>query len=370
MGLLIRTAWMAATGIVWLSLQAPLVHGQAHAIQAYELPPPGPALARPTPAYPTTGYPATDYAATPLPAAPLLAPPAEAVVPLPPPPPAPTPAESLPIPPPADPPVEPPAAPAEPVESSAIAPADGAAAVDPALLADPEVHAVHWYQPTTWFGPTPWETGFELGINGSTGTSETLSVRTGGYLKRKSDFQKLDLSLYHNKTSSDGADTQNNAILKARNDWLMGGKSPWSLFAMTQVFYDEFQAFDLNVNVNGGLGYQFFDDDWVKLGVSFGAGASREFGGVDDEWTPEAQLGFDFEQKISETQKFYANVDYFPEWEDFGSYRVVSDMGVEIQLSYPSNVSLKLSATDRYDSMPGGVSPHNTNYSVLLLWKR
>ena len=31
--------------------------------------------------------------------------------------------------------------------------------------------------------------------------------------------------------------------------------------------------------------------------------------------------------------------------------------------------SLKLSASDRYDSTPDGVSPHLLNYSVLLLLK-
>ena len=355
MGLFIRTAMLAATGLFWLSL--PVAHAQG---QTYELPPPNPTPPAPTPAYPTTDYPVTR-----LPAVPMQAPPAEVVPPAP---------VVAPVETPPAPPAPPNPAPSNPtpavVESTIDATSAEPSAVDASLLADPDVHQVHWYQPTTWFGPTPWESGVELGINGSTGTSDTLSIRTGGYLKRKSDSQKLDLSLYHNKTSAEGVDTQNNAILKARNDWLMGDNSPWSLFVMTQVFYDEFQAFDLNVNVNSGLGYQIWDDELVKLGTSFGAGASREFGSVDDEWTPEAQFGFDFEQKLSDSQKFYANVDYFPEWEDFGSYRIVSDIGVEIQLACPENISLKLAATDRYDSMPGGVSPHNTNYSVLLLWKQ
>lgn len=226
-----------------------------------------------------------------------------------------------------------------------------------------------WYTPTYWFGPTPWDTGVEFGLNGSSGTGDTLSTRAGGYLKRKTDRGKLDTSLYHNRTKSDGEETQNNARLDFRYDWLFG-KSPWTLYFNNQSFYDRYQAFDLSMNVNLGVGYQFFDADDVKLALSLGSGAIRKFGGVRDEWVPEAQGGLNWEQKISDSQTFNAKLDYFPEWGDLNSYRLVSDISWQIQLSQPSNTSLKFSLTDRFDSNSDGVNPHNTNYSVLLLWKR
>jgi hypothetical protein len=62
-------------------------------------------------------------------------------------------------------------------------------------------------------------------------------------------------------------------------------------------------------------------------------------------------------------------VDYFPEWEDFGNYRVVSDTGWEIDLDKPKNMSLRFTLNDRYDSTPNGVAPNLVNYAVLLNWK-
>lgn len=262
--------------------------------------------------------------------------------------------------------VEAPAEPPAPSPESIATPEP--AAVDDLILTDPTVTPITWYRPTSWFGPAPWDTGVELGVNGSSGTSNTLSVRTGGYVKRKTDTRKIDFNLYYNKTNSEGVDTQNNAQLNFRHDWLLGD-SPWTVYFNNQLFYDEFQAFDLNVNLNTGIGYTWFEDDWVSLVTRYGSGASREFGGPEDRWKPEAQFGLDFEQKISKTQKFYAKVDYFPEWESFGDYRILADLGMEVQLSVPSNVSLKIAATDRYQSNPNGVEPHNVNYSVLLLWK-
>jgi putative salt-induced outer membrane protein YdiY len=222
---------------------------------------------------------------------------------------------------------------------------------------------------TPWFDPFPWDTGIELGINGSSGTSESLSVRTGGYIKRESRFSKLDLRTNYNYTTNSGLATQNNAELDVRNDWLLDDRSPWTLFGTGNLFYDEFQAFDLQTSANTGVGYRFVHDPGLDLIARLGGGASREIGGPDDRWVPESLVGFEYSQQLSATQKFYGKLDYYPEWEEIGEYRLVADTGWEIVLVQPSNLSLKISATDRYDSTPNGAEPHLLNYSVLLLLK-
>lgn len=225
-----------------------------------------------------------------------------------------------------------------------------------------------WYHPTYWFRPPGWDTAIELGMNGSSGTSDSFSLRTGGYIKRKTEFRQVDFDIFHNRTQAGGLETQNNSQANFRHDWLFAD-SPWTVYVQSQLYHDEFQAFDLNLNANAGFGYRFLDQEWVELTGRVGSGASREFGGMDDQWVPEAQFGLDYVQTISETQKFTSAVDYFPEWSDFGQYRLLTDIGYEVELMVPSNVSLKIAATNRYDSDPQGVDPNNLNYSVLLLWK-
>ena len=122
-----------------------------------------------------------------------------------------------------------------------------------------------WYQPNYWLDPMPWDSGIELGVNGSSGTSESLSVRTGGYIKRESRFSKLDLSAYHNRTTTGGTATQNNAQFDVRNDWLLDETSPWTLFGTSNVFYDEFQSFDLQTSANTGVGYRFVHEAGTRL---------------------------------------------------------------------------------------------------------
>jgi hypothetical protein len=163
--------------------------------------------------------------------------------------------------------------------------------------------------------------------------------------------------------------TQNNAQLDIRNDWLLDDKSPWTLYGTGNVFYDEFQSFDLQISANTGIGYRFVHEEALNMMGRFGGGTSREFGGPDDRWVPESLVGFEYGQQLSQTQKFSGKIDYYPEWEEIGEYRLVADMGWEIELVQPSNMSLKVSASDRYDSTPNGADPHLVNYSVLLLLK-
>jgi hypothetical protein len=225
------------------------------------------------------------------------------------------------------------------------------------------------HPPHDRFIPAPWDTGVELGINGSSGTSDSLSIRTGGYLKRESRFSKLDLKGSYNHTTEGGNATQNNAQVDVRNDWLLDDASPWTLYGTGEVFYDEFQAFDVQTSANSGVGYRFVHDPVVDLIGRFGAGASREFGGPDNRWVPESLLGLEFNQWLTPSQKFYGKLDYYPEWDELGEFRLLADTGWQIQFDQPSNLSLKLSASDRYDSTPHGARPHLVNYSVLLLLK-
>jgi putative salt-induced outer membrane protein YdiY len=238
-----------------------------------------------------------------------------------------------------------------------------------ALLAAQIAGPPHSDAPAVWFDPLPWDTGIELGINGSSGTSDSLSIRTGGYIKRESRFSKLDLHTNYNFTTTSGVQTQNNAELDARNDWLLDDRSPWTLYGTGNLFYDEFQAFDLQASANTGVGYRFVHEPGLDFIARLGGGASREIGGPDDRWVPESLVGFEYGQQLTATQKFYGKLDYYPEWEEIGEYRLVADTGWEIVLIQPSNLSLKISATDRYDSTPNGANPHLLNYSVLLLLK-
>jgi len=239
---------------------------------------------------------------------------------------------------------------------------------DEAMGALAEDEAATWVLPAYWFSVVDWEGGMEVGINGTEGNAEALSLRIGGKLKRKTEIYELFADLTYLKATSQGIETQHNGLANFGYERFFG-ETPWTFFVKEMLEYDEFKAFDLRIAINTGIGYRFIKTDTTKLQGRLGAGFSHEIGGPDDEWTPEAVIGADYERQLTSRQKLVFKADYFPEWADFNSYRLVTDLSWEVLLDEAHDLNLKLSVNDRYDSTPNGDKPNDIYYGLLLLWK-
>ena len=238
-------------------------------------------------------------------------------------------------------------------------------AVEPPPLRE---EAMRWYQyPWRWIR-SGWTNHAELGLDGSNGNADTLAIQTGLELKRKTDDETFALDLDYRYANSQSVTTEQNGRLNLDYDRLIGD-TRWSYFGKFGMEWDTFKAFDLRLNFNGGLGYHWIRNDRTTLVHRFGAGASKEIGSPDDSWIPEAVFGLDGEHRINKYHKVKGKVDYFPSWEDYSDYRIVTDLAWEILLDDEDNLSLKLAVTDRYDSTPQGAKPNDLYYSLLLLVK-
>ncbi|MFO1062780.1 MAG: DUF481 domain-containing protein [Pirellulales bacterium] len=240
-----------------------------------------------------------------------------------------------------------------------------------AKLDDLDVRSItrnNWYYPWAWFPWDGWTNSAELGLNGSSGNANSFSFQTGAKFKRSTDKNLFDFRISHNRTQANGVEKQNNALAYADFDRFFGD-SPWSAFIKQGIEYDRFKAFDVRYNINPGLAYRFVKTERLSLQGRFGAGTSREFGGPDDRWVPEALFGASYEHQLNKRNKWVAKIDYFPEWGNFGNYRIVSDTSWEMLWDEVGNLSFKIGAVDRYDSTPNGKQPNDLNYSMLLLYK-
>lgn len=232
-----------------------------------------------------------------------------------------------------------------------------------------ETH-VAWYRkyPWLWIPLDGWNNSVEFGLNGSDGNSRTTSTQVGADLERATDRYTFSIDFDYQNTDANGVQTQDNGRLNVDYDRLLG-ESAWSAFTKMGLEFDQFKAFDLRLNLNSGLGYYWVRTDQSTLVTRFGAGASREFGGPNEDWVPEALFGLEAAQQITERQKVKAQIEYFPQWDRWSDYRMVTDVSWEILLDGIDNLSLKLAATNRYDSTPNGLDPNDLFYSALLLWK-
>lgn len=240
---------------------------------------------------------------------------------------------------------------------------------DLARHSETPVSGLSWYKPWTWIPLDGWQNSAEAGINGATGNTESLTVQTGARFKRKTEQNLFDLRLLQNRTKTAGQISQNNVLLYGDFERKLGG-SKWNNFIKQGLEYDELKAFNARYFINTGLGYNWIDVDGLLFSTRFGAGTSREFGGPNDKWIPEALFGTTYDHQVNKRNKLVAKFDYFPNWTDFGDYRTISDLSWEYLMSEERNLSLKLGALHRYDSQPSGAAkPSDLNYSLMLLYK-
>ena len=214
-------------------------------------------------------------------------------------------------------------------EAAAEAPAE-----DPAPEPEPEVK---------------WSGSFELGFNGSQGSTETENLRVGAFASRETDGSVLNLGLVYTWKREDSENTENRLVASAFHEWLFED-SKWTVFAETDYTYDEFEEWDGRWRGALGVGYRFIENEDTTLTGRIGAGGFYEFGGDDEGFVPEAQFGLDFEHDVTDNQKLTADFTYFLDLEDANEFRTVSNAGYQIAMADDLSLSLKFGVQHRYDS--------------------
>jgi hypothetical protein len=214
-----------------------------------------------------------------------------------------------------------------------------------------------------------WSGGAEAGVTGQSGNTDVLNIRLGWNAMRKTDDNLFTSDFVYGLAKQQGVETQNQALFNARDEILFAG-SPWSLFASTNIEYDKFRAYDFLVGVYAGVGYLVIDDGMTFFKLRAGAGAVKRFGGPNEEWIPEALLGYDFNRKITENQSFVHSLDFYPRFDKWSQYRIRARAAYEIVVDPKSGTTLRLGAQSRYDSDPGpGFKRNDLTYFASLLFK-
>lgn len=220
--------------------------------------------------------------------------------------------------------------------------------------------------PETFFDG--WKKSVELGLAGSAGNSETLSVRAFGQTQRKTDTMETTLSLTYIYATDDGAKSKSRGELFGRNDWNFGKDSPWGFFVLGRVEYDEFQSWLWRFSAFAGPSYTFIKNDTITLRGRIGAGARTEAGrDADNRVKPEGLAGLDFNWNIKDGQSFFATGEYLPDLDRVPQYRLVGSAGYKITLDKASGLNVSAGVTDRYSSNPGqGRKRNDVEYFINL----
>lgn len=237
----------------------------------------------------------------------------------------------------------------------------------PSMLESVVIERIPWYYLDTPSWLDSWKGSFEMGLDGSSGNSDTFNIRLGATAKRKTKQHSLSMNLDYHKNTNDAVETANRFNFDGRYEKL-NEEHPWTWFFQQTTDYDEFQPWNVRVVASGGLGYRFFDDEITMLTVRLGGGFSQEIGGPDQDCVPEMNYGIEFERQMTKRQKVKYSAEYFPSVACYSEFRVVSKMSWEVLLDEERHLSLKVSATDRYNYPNPGGKLNDIDYATVLLW--
>lgn len=213
-----------------------------------------------------------------------------------------------------------------------------------------------------------WDGSFDVGLNGAAGSSNDLNMVIGFDAVRKSGLNTTSLDFDYFYQKEDSAVSKNRLYFLARFEHEIEG-SNWSWFSDGWFEYDQFEQFRSRIGLHVGAAVLLKETDHSSLKARFGLGVSKKSEGLDTGWKPEILLGLDYQLAITSRQKLKLTSDCYPDLSDFSSYRVNTRASWEVKLDDESDLSLALSAFDRYDSTPDPGEPKNElDYWMSLNW--
>ena len=239
-----------------------------------------------------------------------------------------------------------------PAPASTPAPAPAAVVVEGATPAPaPAVPVAVLPAPVPPPPPAPdgsWKFSLSLGFTGSeTETQSNWDLRAAGSAIRESEEDRTTIAAEYYFSSSNSVNTDNNLLVTGLQEFLFK-ESKWEAFVKGTYQYDEFQTWEQRAGLYAGPAYRLFEGEPLALKLRAGAGASYEF--ADSQWTPELLLGDDLVWKIDERSKLTQGLDFFPDLENLGEYRLIFRIDYEIALSPKGDLKGTAGVRDEYDS--------------------
>ncbi len=213
----------------------------------------------------------------------------------------------------------------------------------------------------------PWKTALELGLNGSEGNSQSRNIHAGLLTKQETPELRRSLEMAYDSSETDNATSRDEFFATFNQDWLIN-ESPWYYFAMGRFDWDDFKDWDYRMSLSAGAGYTFIENKEWSLRSKAGLGANREFGGEDDDIKPEGLLGGISEWTLSEHHKIELSSTFYPELDQLGEYRNITELNWVNKLN--SHMRMKIGLANEYESdVPSGIKHNDFKYTTSLSWE-
>ncbi len=228
--------------------------------------------------------------------------------------------------------------------------------------------------------PTGWKTSAGLNFGLTSGNSENLILQ--GDLKSTKKWSQHEifagLDAAYGTSTSMAPNAAGTALIDTKTTTVnnFGGGLQYNYLLSDRLYvglkadyrHDDIADVDYRVALTANLGYYLVKEKDMDLAVEAGPGyVFEKLGGTADDYAT-IRFGERFNWKFSNTARLFQDLEYLPRIDDFGSYLIQGQIGVEADLTAKMKVRVVLQNTYRSNPAPyaGTVLFHEKNDLKLL----
>ena len=199
---------------------------------------------------------------------------------------------------------------------------------------------------------TGWITSAAFGFSLAKGNTDNMLANGNLLSTKKWDRNEIDLGIDGTYGETDGVRTAGNIHGFGQYNRLFTERT----FGLLRVdaLNDSIADIDYRLTVSPGVGYYFIKNTNTFLrGEAGPAFVTERQGGISRDYVT-LRIAERFETKLSETSKLWQSLEWLPEFEDFNSYVINFEIGIETALT--KKLSLRTFVQDTYDSTPAATA--------------
>jgi putative salt-induced outer membrane protein YdiY len=195
-----------------------------------------------------------------------------------------------------------------------------------------------------------WSGTVNFGLTHTSGNTDSMMLVVSAAADRKVEKSLLEASGQLLYGQTDGDETANRGEALVRFSYFHNAKI--FSFAEGGPYYDEFRNVDFGLRLAAGVGRKFINDEKTKLNGRVGLAYTWEDHGMDasDEDYVALTAGLDYTRVVNENVGITCTLSVDQDLSDGDNWIV--NAGAELKSKLTEQISLIISATDRYDNDP------------------
>jgi len=213
-----------------------------------------------------------------------------------------------------------------------------------------------------------WRFDASVDLTGKDGNTDKFRLGTSFDAKLKGPDDELAFFFDYEQAEEEGNKTEDRVAGGASYESFFHGVYGW--YVRTELEADAIDNVDLRSTSGAGLSYRVINKDHQTLVFRSGLGYRYTAYDNDTENESSATLDFGLAHTYRFSNRLYMENDltFVPAIDDFSTYRVVHDSGIEIPVGSGENWKIRMGVRNEYESEPATDENLDTSYYTRMIY--